>query len=199
MVQHPAGPAGPVPALFASRDEGARAAASLRAAVPEGTDPPGDESEPHGADPGGNSGGLLSVRSADAALSRDAPGSVPQDAGQDLLQARGPLAGRLAQAEHGDRPGLLRREGRDRGLCDGDRSGTMGFRLGPRDELLRHAGEGVHGPSLLRPEAVPKVRDAPLRGRGDPESERSDEHREEDPGPGSEPSRLPGRRDLGSD
>src|SRR5207302_1918928 len=69
----------------------------------------------------------------------------------------------------------------------------------PIPEELRHAGEGVHGPGLLRPEAVPKVRDAPLRRRSDPESERSDEHREEDPGPGSEPSRLPGRRDLGGD
>src|SRR2546423_12520375 len=101
MVQHPAGLAGPVPALFAPGAEGTRAAAGLGPAVPEGTDPSGDESESHGTDSGRNPGGLLSVRSADAALPRDAPGSVPQDAGQDLLQARGPLAGRLAQAEHG--------------------------------------------------------------------------------------------------
>src|SRR2546423_12193739 len=109
MVQHPAGLAGPVPALFAPGDEGTRAAAGLRAAVPEGADPSGDESEPHGADPGRNPGGLLSVRSADAALSRDPPGGVPHGAGQDLLQSRGPLAGRLAEAEHGDGAGLLRR------------------------------------------------------------------------------------------
>src|SRR3989475_6202721 len=45
VVQHPPGPPRALPAVPPSRDEGAGAAAGVRALVPEGTHPPGDESE----------------------------------------------------------------------------------------------------------------------------------------------------------
>src|SRR5437867_12675760 len=101
VVQPPPAPPRTLPAIPPPRYEGAGAATGVRAVVPEGTHPPGDESEPGGADPGGASGGLSPARSADPAVPGEAPRGVSQDARSDLLQTGGPVARRLAQAEHG--------------------------------------------------------------------------------------------------
>src|SRR5439155_9765888 len=99
LVQHPAGPARSLPAIPPPRDEGAGPAPGLRAAVPEGDHPPGDEPEPLRADPRRTPRGLLPIRPTDAAVPGLPPGSVPQDAGADLLQAGGSLPRRTARAE----------------------------------------------------------------------------------------------------
>src|SRR2546427_12513043 len=61
VVQHPPGPSRALPPVPPPRHEGTGAAAGVRAVVPEGTDPPGDESESGGADPGGAAGADLRV------------------------------------------------------------------------------------------------------------------------------------------
>src|SRR5438093_13190753 len=155
MVQHPPGPPRALPPVPPPWDEGAGAASGVRALVPEGTHPPGDESESGGADPGRTAGGVSPARPTDPAVPGEAPRGVPQDARPDLLQERGPLARRLAQAEHGVRPSLLRGPRGGRGARDRDRRGAVGVRPRPRDALLRLERERVHGPRLVRPEAVP--------------------------------------------
>src|SRR5207245_11487624 len=96
------------------------AAEDDRAAVPKGTDPPGDEHESGGADPGGAAGGVSSARPTHPAIPGEAPGGVSQDARPDLLQAGGPVARRLAQTEHGVRPSVLRGPRGARGPPDRD-------------------------------------------------------------------------------
>src|SRR3989441_7472365 len=120
MVQHPSGPPRAFSAVPPPRHEGAGAAAGVRAVVPEGTHPPGDEPEPRGADPGRAAGGLSAAWTADPAVPGEAPRDVSQDARKDLLQAGGPVAGRLAQAEHGVRPSVLRGPRGGRGPRDRD-------------------------------------------------------------------------------
>src|SRR5712691_12475508 len=190
VVQHPPGPPRALPPVPPPRHEGTGAAAGVRAIVPEGTHPPGDESESRGADPGGAAGGLSPARSTHPAIPGEAPRGVSQDARPDLLQAGGPVARRLAQAEHGVRPSVLRGTRGGRGPRDRDGRGSMGIRPRPRDELLRPEGEGVHGPRVVRPEAVPEVPHEPVRGRGHPEPERPDKRREEVPGARPGPSRV---------
>src|SRR6058998_854087 len=63
VVQHPPGPPRALPAIPPPQHEGAGAATGVRAVVPEGTHPPGDESEPGGADPEGASGRISPARS----------------------------------------------------------------------------------------------------------------------------------------
>src|SRR6266571_8266681 len=99
MVQHPPRPPRALPPVPPPRDEGAGPAASVRAVVPERTHPPGDESESGGADSGGTEGGVSPARPTDPAVPGEAPRGVPQDARPDLLQAGGPVARRIAQAE----------------------------------------------------------------------------------------------------
>src|SRR6059036_513595 len=190
VVQHSPGPPRALPAIPPPRHEGAGAAAGVRAVVPEGTHPPGDEPEPRGAEPVGAAGGVFPAWPADPAVPGEAPRGVSQDARPDLLQAGGPVARRLAQAEHGVRLSLLRGPRGGRGARDRDWRGSMGIRPRPRDELLRPEGEGVHGPRVVRPEAVPEVRDESVRRRGHPEPERPDERREEVPGARPGPSRF---------
>src|SRR2546422_9960640 len=106
MVQHPPGPPRALPPVPPPRDEGAGAAPSVRAVVPERTHPPGDESESGGTDPGRTAGGVSPARPSDPAIPSEAPRGVPQDARPALLQAGGPVARRLAQADHAVRPSL---------------------------------------------------------------------------------------------
>src|SRR3989442_2269818 len=115
VVQLSPGLARALPTVPPPGDEGARAAGSFRAALPEGAHPPGDEPESDRADSGRAPGSVLPPGPADAAVPSETARGVPQDAGPDLLQAGGPLAGRLAQAEHRVRPGLLRGPGTGRG------------------------------------------------------------------------------------
>src|SRR5207245_9881249 len=92
VLQHPPGPPRPLPAIPPPRHEGAGAAAGVRAVVPEGTHPPGDEPEPRGADPGRAAGGVFPARPTDPAVPGEAPRGVSQDARTDLLQEGGPVA-----------------------------------------------------------------------------------------------------------
>src|SRR2546427_110326 len=75
----------------------------------------------------------------------------------------------------------------------------MGIRPRPGRELLRPEGEGLHGPRVVRPEAVPEVRHESVRRRRHPEPERPDERREEVPRPRPGPSRFARHRDLRGD
>src|SRR3989442_15228059 len=103
VVQHSPGPARALSSVPPPGDEGARAAGSVRAALPEGAHPPGDEPESDRADSGRAPGSVLPPGPADAAVPSETARGAPQDAGPDLLQAGGPLARRPAQAEHGIR------------------------------------------------------------------------------------------------
>ena len=79
-----------------------------------------------------------------------------------LLQVRGRLSGRLAQAEHGRRSGLLQQAGRDREARDRDRRRPVGLGAVTRLPAVRPRVRGVHGRRLLRPEALPAGDDRDL-------------------------------------
>src|SRR5215469_9393420 len=106
LVQHPARPAGGPGALPAPGD-----------AAAAGTGRPGAHLPPGDHRPGGVAGALdrdprpgprhLPHLAAVSALPGRAAGEGSGHLRTDLLQVRGRLAGRLAQAEHGRRPGLL--------------------------------------------------------------------------------------------
>src|SRR2546426_445644 len=171
LGQHPPVPPPTASALPPPRDEGAGSARSVRGALPKGAHRKGDEPDPVRADPGRGPGSVPASRATNAPVPREAARGVPQDAGADLLQAGRPLAGRIAQAEHRDGAGVLRPERGRRSPRDGDGSRSVGIRAGPRDKLLRPEVEGLHGPRLVRPEAVSEIPDAALRRRGHSEPE----------------------------
>ena len=95
-------------------------------------------------------------------LSRSAAGARTRHPRAHLLQVRGRLPRRLAQAEHRRRAGLLQQAGRDREARDRDRRRSMGLRAGARLPALRARVRGVHGRRLLRPEALPPGDDRDL-------------------------------------
>ena len=73
--------------------------------------------------------------------------------------------GRLAQAEHRRAAGLLQ-QGRGHHAADHrDRRRPVGHRAGVRLRAVRPRVQGVHGPRVVRPEAVPQGDDGDL-GRG---------------------------------
>ena len=88
------------------------------------------------------------------------------DARAHLLQEREREPGRLAQAEHGRRAGLLQQGGRDEGAHDGDGRRPVG--LGARDglQLLRAGPRDLHGQGLVPPEALPPAHHGELRRAG---------------------------------
>src|SRR2546427_4766490 len=97
LVQHPPGPPRALPAVPPPGDEGAGAAAGVRAAIPKGAHPPGDESEPGRADSGRASGSVLPPGPADAAVPSETARGGSQHASTELLQAGRPLHGLLAE------------------------------------------------------------------------------------------------------
>ena len=132
--------------------------------VREGAHPAGGLHGPVHRHPRGGPGGVHAPESADAPAAREPPRGLPEDAGEDLLQAGGPEPYREPQAQHCLRPGVLQCPRGRRTAGDGDRGWAVGLGAGPRIRLLRARLQGVHGPGQLRPEAVPQARHESLRG-----------------------------------
>ena len=114
----------------------------------------------------------LPVVASLAAVPRPPPGSGARHPGQDLLQIRRRLPGRLAQAQHRGRPGLLQRRSRHQAHRHRNRRRAVGLLDGAGRPDVRAGGAGLHGQGELRPETLPPFDDADL-GRG---SVRQPEH-----------------------
>ena len=143
-------------------------------------------------DPGGGARGLQAL-APDAAASRAPAGARARDAGAHLLQVRGRLPRRLAQAEHRRAAGLRERAGRRAQAHDRDRRRPVGQRARAGLPPLRPGVRGLHGRLLLRPEALPPLHDADLGRHGAPLAVGGDAVR---PGQRRAPHRLAGHRDL---
>ena len=102
-------PGNPVPPLHPGH-QGAARSRRPRADLPDGPDRAGGLGGAGDRDPGGGPGDLQAL-AADAALPGAPPGAGARHPGPHLLQVRGGLARRLAQAEHGGRAGLLQQAG----------------------------------------------------------------------------------------
>ena len=109
-----------------------------------------------------------------AAVSRAPLGKGSGYAGADLLQIRRRQPGRLAQAEHRRRAGLLQQEGRHQAPVDGDRRGPVGLGAGDGLRVLRPGMQGLHGARELQPEALPPRPDGGLRRIGHRQPEQRD-------------------------
>ncbi len=83
--------------------------------------------------------------------------------GAHLLQVRGRLAGRLAQAEHRCAAGVLQRQGRSTPPHHRDRRRAVGDRARLRLLDLRAGLRGLAGRRVVRPEAVPPAADGDVR------------------------------------
>ena len=95
-----------------------------------------------------------------AAVPGAAPRARARHARAHLLQVRGRLARRLAQAEHRGAAGVRERAGGHEAPEHGDRRGAVGLGARVRLRALRPGVRGVHGRLLLRPEALPPLDDA---------------------------------------
>ena len=129
--------------------------------LPDGADRPRGLD---GARDRGARGGAARLRplAADAAVPGPAPRAGARHAGAHLLQVRGRLPGRLAQAQHRRAAGLRERAGRDEEARDRDRRGAVGLLAGLRVLAVRARVRGLHGRLQLRPEALPPLDDADL-------------------------------------
>ena len=94
--------------------------------------------------------------------------------GAHLLQVRGRLPGRLAQAEQRRRAGLREQGGRGEPALDRDRRGPVGLGPGARVQPVRPRVRRLHGRRELRPEALPARDDGELGRHRDPLAERHD-------------------------
>ena len=102
-------------------------------------------------------------------LPRPSPGKGPRNTGQDLLQVRRGLPGRLPQTELGHPPGLLQQTGRHPPSGNRDRRRSVGQFPGPGLFHVRPGMHGLHGQGLLHPETVPQEHDAAVgRNRASP-------------------------------
>ena len=120
-----------------------------------------------------------------------------RDAGAHLLQVRGRLADRLAQAEHRGRAGVLQQAGRREAPDDRDRRGAVGLGARVRRRDLRARGRRLDGEGLVRPEAVPPRADRGVRRPRDREPLRGDERRARDPRRASRLDGIARHGDLG--
>ena len=136
--------------------------------LPDGADRAGGLDRSRYRDPGGGPRRLPAL-AADPAAPRPAPGARARYPGAHLLQVRGRLPGRLPQAEHRGRAGLLQPRGRDPEDLDRDRRGPVGLGDGARLSALRPRVRGLHGRDLLRPEALPQGDDRDLGRDGPPQ------------------------------
>ena len=98
-----------------------------------------------------------------AADARAAFGAGARHAGQDLLQIRRRLAGRLAQAEHRGAAGLVQQGAGRQTALDRDRRRPMGLVAGLCRLAVRHRSDRVPGPRLLRSKALSPRADGNLR------------------------------------
>ena len=88
---------------------------------------------------------MLQAVAPDAAVARPPAGARTRYPGAHLLQVRGHLAGRLAQAQHGRPPGLRERAGGHHAPRHGDRRRAMGLGAVVRLLAVRAGVRGVHG------------------------------------------------------
>ena len=176
LRQHRGGPARGTAPAAAPWNPRADRPRDARPAIPDGADPPGGERGSAHRDPGGGSGGVSDLPAHAAATGHRAREGA-RHAGADLFQERERLAGRLAQAEHGHRPGLLQpRRGRHPPRHrDGRR--PVGERPRIRRQPLRPGDEGLHGPDQLRAEAVSAQLHRVVRRDGHPLAVERDERR----------------------
>ncbi len=182
------------PAPRHARAGGAR---GLRPALPDGPDPAGGHAGQVRRDPRRRARRVPPV-AAVAAVPGAPPRAGPRHAGAHLLQVRGRLAGRLAQAEHRRAAGVLQRQGRREEADDRDRRGPVGHGAGLRVRAVRARVRGVAGRLVVRPEAVPPAHDRDVRRHRAPLPVRA--HRVRPPARRRprEPLRLAGDRDLRS-
>ena len=124
-------------------------------------------------------------------------GEGARHAGEDLLQVRRRLAGRLAQAEHRGAAGLVQPAGRHPQDRHRDRCRPVGLVAGVRRRAVRHPGDGVPGARVVRPEAVPARADGDLWRTLHRLAVERDELRARDPRAEPRTSRLARHRDLG--
>ncbi len=168
-----------------------------------------DADFPHEPDRAGSIGGALDshpragARSLPplaplAAVPRPPAGSGPGHPGQDLLQVRRRLPGRLAQGQHLHRPGLLQPRGGHQAHRHRNRRRPMGFLDGPGRADVRPGSAGVHGEGQLRAEALPPLHDADLGRRSVRQPEHGNQRRPRRPGGRPEQSGLAGPGDFRS-
>ena len=132
-----------------------------RPALPDGPHRPGGDHRALGRHPGRGRRRAPSV-APDPARARRATGEGARDPGADLLQGRVGLAGRIAQAEHRRAAGLLQQAGGHRAARHRDRRRPMGQRPCLRLRPFRPRVQGLHGPGLVQPEALPAHHDGDL-------------------------------------
>ena len=192
LGEPPARPARRPAAAAQPGHDAARRARRPDADLPDGADRPGGLGRARGRDPRARARGLQAV-APDAALPRAPPGARARYPGAHLLQVRGRLPRRLAQAEQRGRAGVRQQGGRHRAAGDGDRRRPVGLGAGARLHAVRAGVRRLHGGRQLRPEALPAGDDGELGRHGDPLAQR---HHRLGPRPGRAPHRLAGDRDL---
>ena len=196
LVQHPGGPAGAAAAGDPPGHAPADRSPGPGAPVPDGDHQAGGEPGALDRHPRARARRLPPL-AADAALPRASPGEGARDARAHLLQVGGRLAGREPQAEHGGRPGLLQPAGRRPAHHDGDGRRAVGLGACLRVPALRDRVQGLHGPRLLRPEAVPARHDGGLGRQGGGEPVPGDGGRPRGAREGPAVAGEPRHRDLG--
>ena len=126
--------------------------------LPDGADRAGGLGRARDRDPRRGARDLQAV-APDAALPRAPPRARARYPGAHLLQVRGHLAGRLAQAQHRRSAGVLQPRGGRAPARDRDRRGPVGLGARVRLPADGHGVRGVHGRLELRPEALPPLDD----------------------------------------
>ena len=154
-------PPGRAAAAAEPADRPARRPRRPDADLPDGADRAGGLAGAGDRDPGRGPRRLPAV-APDAAVPRAPARAGARHAGEDLLQVRGRLARRLAQAQHRRPAGLRERAGRDQEARDRDRRRPVGLLAGVRLLAVRPRVRGLHGRLELRPEALPALDDADL-------------------------------------
>ena len=152
-------PAGRAAAAAAARGTGARRPGRPHADLPDGADRAGGLDRAGGRDPRRGARDLQAV-APDAAVPRAPARARARHAGAHLLQVRGRLAGRLAQAEHRGPAGVRERARPGvKKLVDRDRRRPVGLGARVRVRAVRARVRGLHGRLELRPEALPPLDD----------------------------------------
>ena len=132
------------------------------AAVPDGPDHAGGQHRAVDRDPRAGAGDLRPVAPV-AADPRAPPRARARHPGADLLQVRGREPGRVAQAEHRRRAGVLQRGRGHHEAHHRDRRRAVGCVAGHGVRAARTDLRGVAGPRLVRLQAVPPDADGDVR------------------------------------
>ena len=168
LVQHPPRPPDASPAAAAPGHRPAGRPRRPLGDLPDGPHRPGGVDRAVHRHPAGGAGRLPAL----AALA-PVPGPParegPRHPGAHLLQVRGRLAGRVAQAEHRGAAGVLQRARRHPEAHDRDRCGPVGHVARLRVRAVRPRVRDLAGAGLLRRQALPQDHDGDLRRHGAPE------------------------------